>query len=256
MSAKHQITVYDVVALATDDGEWVDGEFQAVVRNATAKQGNKPSKADLCDPDSPNIKVKASAFGNVDFTDLLGATCLFSGKGMKVKIYKGVAELNLSDKAVINVVTAAPAGQGRPAMAPANPSVQGGRRLAPPPAITPAEQASKFHRTLKKQALLWLHAYQYASDIEAKLGVVLPADLRQSVISSMFITAKDQGLLDIVPALREVKDGKLVPFVAPKVDAPDPEEAARKAAEAAEEARRRHEAEEAAKRELDEDVPF
>lgn len=257
-----RITVYDVVAAATEAGEWVNGEFLAVVRNATAKQGNKPSKADLCDPDSPNIKVKAAAFGGIDFTDLLGATCLFGGQGMKVKMFKGVAELTLSDKAMVNVVTAARPGEGKPEMSAAGAAAAANRKTAP--AVTPEQKLAKFHGAMKKTALLWLHAEQYVRDIETKLGAALPPELRQSAISSMFITGKDQGLLDIVPGVREVDTatGKPKPFIAPKPAATDPEEAARKQAEAEEaakaEARRRHEAEEEARKkaEADEDVPF
>lgn len=253
-----RITVYDVVGAATDEGEWVNGEFLAVIRNATAAQGKKPSKADLCDPDSPNIKIVGVWFGG-DFCRLEGATCLFGGQGMKAKTYKGKAELTIGDKATVNVETAAPAGAARPASpAPAADT----KRTAPGHAATPQEAAKHFHLRMKKTALLWLHAEQYAEDAWRKLPTGSPArssdGLFQSLVSSLFITAKDHGLLEAPPALRDLDEaGNPKPFVPAPVAAPDPDAVAKAAAEAAEKARLAAEAEAKRKQEqLDEDVPF
>jgi hypothetical protein len=246
-----RITVYDVVGAATDEGEWIDGEFLAVVTNAKPAQGRKNSEAELCDPDSPNIKTKAVYFGG-DFTRFEGATCLFHGQGMKAKIYRGKCELQIGEKTLVNVATAAPAGAPKPAAAdqPKHP--------APAATLKPEEAANRFHKLMKKTALLWLHAEQYVCDIEAKLPShrKLTPDLRQSAISSMFITAKDHGLLEIAPALRPVDDGcNPKPYVPVAPAAPDPAAVAAAAAAAAAEAAAKAAAAAQAQH-LDEDVPF
>jgi hypothetical protein len=142
---------------------------------------------------------------------------------------------------------------------------------APRPHVDPT---TYFHREMSKTGLLWAHCYQYAMNVEqkvAEIGERLPEGIFQSLVSSLFITGKDRGLLEKPPALREVgKDGIPFKFVPP---APDPAaieaEKLRKAAEA-EAQRKAAEAEEAAKRareaaahkpaaqqeNLDEDVPF
>lgn len=263
---QEKLTVYDLVSGAQEGaGDWVNGEFEAVVRNVTSRQGRKPSKADLCDPNSPNVKIKASLFAG-EFGRFNGALCLFSGQGMKVKLYNGNAELTLGDKALINIIAAAPAGQ-----APANnPPANTGPRNAPPPRDPPPPEtaddlARRFHSMMKKTALLWLHAKQYVTDMEAKDKTIYAEALRQSAISSLFITAKDHGLLDRVPALRALDDkGLPIPFVPVK----KAEVAADPAAAAAEQERIKKEAEKLAaekeaarvaaekQRLIDEDVPF
>lgn len=256
--SKNQMTVYDVIGAATDEGEWVNGFFHAVVRNAKPRQGNKPSKADLCDPDSPNIKVAAAWFGG-DLSDFEGATCIFDGKGMKVKSYKGKAELNIGKDALVNLLTAAPKGA-----APA-PAADGGGATPPrtPPKDTPkVDPTVYFHRELAKMSLGYLHCLQYAQDIQTKTPGGMPPEQFQACVSSLFIEGNKQGLFAKVPKLRDVDDkGRPVRFVPPTPPAADPAEVERKRLEAekaaAEEARKRHEEEQRRLQEQqDEDVPF
>lgn len=255
MSENPRVTVYDVITAATDAGDWVNGEFEAVVRNATAGQGRKPSKADLHDPTSPNIKIAATWFGG-DFVRLSGSTCLFHGQGMKTKTYRGTPELSMGDKVMVNVTVAAP----EPTSRNAAPTTNAGRAptpRTPPPPASPEDTAKHFHKTMKKISLLWLHSRQYVCDIIDRDGGEFTEALEQAAIASVFITAKDQGLLDRLPALRAVaEDGGIAPFVPAPPKPADPAEAERVAAEAA--ARAKREAEEKAKQQaaLDEDVPF
>lgn len=257
MSTPQKITVYDVITKATEEGEWINDEFEAVVRNAVAGQGKKPSKADLCDPDNPNVKINASWFHGGDFVALSGARCLFGGQGMKSKIYKGVPDLNMGGKSTANVLVAAPAGYPRnnPPAAEGSPAAR-----AAGPKLSPADVAPHFHRTMKKIALLWMHCDQYVIDIEKRRGVLLP-EQRQGAITSLWMTAKDQGLLENVPALRvlDKTTGLPMPFVPPAKPAPDPEEQKRaeeeRVAKAAE-AERQRLAHEQQQNNLDEDVPF
>lgn len=107
---------------------------------------------------------------------------------------------------------------------------------------------------MQKIALLYAHCQQYARNVEQVLGHAMPPEHYQACVSSLFITAKDQGaLVKGLPKLRAVDD-KVVPFrFVP--EAADPEAKKRAAEEAAKKA-----AEEAARRaqqeNLDEDVPF
>lgn len=256
MSTKALITVYDVIGAATEDGEWVNGYFFAVVKNATARNGRKPSKADLCDPDSPNIRIKASWFGG-DFTDFRDAVCRFDGQGMKTKSFKGTPELTIGDKAQVNMETAAP----KSAAAPSGQNAAHANAGVPPAQHAPANPSSVdpvtyFHREMKKTALLWAHAYQYAKETESKLKLSLPDLTMQAMISTIFIKADRQGLSDRPPALRACDD-KGIPFafVAATPDPAAAEAAAKAAAEeaakkAADEARRKH------KEQQDDYVPF
>lgn len=257
MSSRELITVYDVIGAATDEGEWVNGEFRAVVRNAKPRQGNKPSKADLCDPDSPNIKVAAAWFGG-DLNDFEGATCHFGGKGIKVKSYKGKAELTLGKDATVNIVTPAAAGTSRPAPVGQN-SAPAAAASAPKSDVNPEVY---FHREMAKQALGYLHCLQYAQDIVTKSKVKLPQEQFQACVSSLYIEANKQGILHKVPKLREVDaNGQPLRFIPPDKPAADPAELERQRIEkekaAAEKARLEHEeAERKRQAELDEDVPF
>lgn len=254
MNMKPDITLYDVVTNATEAGEWVNGEFQAIVQNATQGQGNKPSKADLIDPDNNNISCAVGWFGG-DFVRLSGSLCHFGGKGMKIKSYRGKPELTLGKETTVNIITAAPEPKSNSAATPPQ-----GKPLSPGAAALskdPSEQAVIFHRTMKKIALFYLHCDQYVLDIERKRGVLLP-EQRQAAVASLFITGKDKGLLDIVPPARPVDDkGLPFAFVPPDKKPADPEAEAKAAAEAARVAELKAR-EQAAKRqaELDEDVPF
>lgn len=263
--SNEKITVYDVIGASTDAGEWVNGEFEAIVQNAIAGQGKKPSKADLCDPDSPGIIIKASWFGGADFVRFSGSRCLFGGQGMKVKNYNGHPDLQMSTKSTVNVLVAAaaPASKSATGTAPTQPQTQA-RGVAP--VLNKEDIEPHFHRTMKKIALLYLHSDQYVTDIELKRGMILDPAARQAAIASLFITAKDKGLLDNVPAIRPLDPATKYPvaYVPPKKEATDPEaakkeaeEKARVASELAAQKARAEAAEHQRQQEnLDEDVPF
>lgn len=247
---------------ATEDGGWIDLPFEAIVRNAKAGRGKQPSKADLIDPANPRVKVEACFFGG-SFLDYEGSVVRFSGKGRKAKLYEGNVEISLYEKATVNVLGDAPA---------TTRTAEAARGEAPPPGGDAGAKArapkvegdptSNFHKEMKKASLLWTHAHQYARNVEAKLyppppgsktpHFLMPPDLFQSLVSGLFITAKDRGLLERPPAPRQVDEiGVPFAYLPPEPDPAAVEEAARKAREAAEaEARRKHQ------ENLDEDVPF
>lgn len=259
---RERITIYDVIQVASEQGEWVNGEFEGIVSNPTQGQGNKPSKCKLTDPDS-NAEIGLAWFGG-DFMKMRGATILVHGDGNKAKLYRGNTEVTIGKNGLVNVVTAAT----RPASTEMNEKTNAAgneppqKESAPPKqAVTPAQMLNRFHATMKRSALLLIHARQYARDIETKEGGPMPAEQFQATVSSLFITAKDRGLLDTVPAPREVKDGKIVPFVPVKdPDAEAKAAAAREAEQAKREAEEKKRAEEERKKreqdELNEDVPF
>lgn len=255
-----KITVYDVVQAATDAGEWVNGEFEAIVSNAKQGQGRKPSKCDLCDPDSANVKVVGVWFGG-DFTRMEGARVLVSGQGIKAKNYKGAVEVTIGDKALVNVLVAGTGAAPRPSTPNDKTNAAGNAPRAGAPAAHPPSAidiANNFHKVMKKSSLLWAHCFQYAQNTQVVLKTELPDSTFQALVSSLFITAKDKGLADLVPALRPVDQGGVpTPYVA-AAKPEDPDAAAKKAeAERAEKERAEKAAREKAEREkLDEDVPF
>lgn len=252
------INLAAVAAMATEEGAWVNDPFQCVVKNAKmgqpASQGGraKPSKCCLVDPENPNSVLWAAWFGG-NFNKYEDKVIRVSGKGTKIGLYQGKPEINIGKEATVEIVGDAPAALTAPPPAARHPA----------PAGKPGEDpAVRFHREMKKTALLWTHCYQYAVNVITKIPEELPDEMFQSLVSSLFITAKERGLLDKIPALRSVDDkGNPIPFVAPT---PDPaaavaeaervkretEEKARLAAEA--EKRRLAEQQE----NIDEDVPF
>lgn len=259
MSNTEKITVYDVINACTEEGQWVNGEFEAIVTNASVGQGKKPSTADLCDPDSQRVMIKASWFGGGNFLQFAGSRCLFGGQGMKAKIYQSKNDLQMSAKTLVNVLQAgvAPAAQAA-AQTNTRSATATTRAATPAPVESKEDIAWNFHKWMLKTALLLQHCEQYVLDMEVRNKAPFLPDQRQAKLTSLFMTAKDKGLLDNVPALRELDEkGYPIRFVKP-VKNPDPEavkkaeeEAARAAAQkAADEARRR------AQENTDEDVPF
>lgn len=265
-------TLAEIRDSATDEGVWVNYPFEAIVRNGTAAQGKKPSKATLYDPNDPSIKVGACRFGGfASFIEYEGKVVRFAGNGTKAKTYNGNVEITFSKNAeFIEVGNAAPAKPAAPA-APHDDSRGSGDEppAAPPPPRPKVDPTTYFHRELAKKGLLWVHCFQYALNGQAKIGKPLAPDLFQAFVSTLYISADRQGLIAHVPALREVgSDGIPLRFVPP---APDTAaiEAEKKKHEAELEAQRKAwEAEQAAKRaraaaapaapqeNLDEDVPF
>lgn len=261
--SEQKTTIAEIISNATDEGSWINATFEAVVRNATAGQGRKPSKADLHHPKNPAIKVKAALFG-ASFLDLNGSLVKFGDKGTKAKRYNGEVEVTMSDKTSIMVVGDAPAPD-----ASNTPPARNDQRGDPTPTpgnkqTPPAQQGdpvAEFHKAFKKISLCYMHAFQYATDINNRLGGKLTPDQFQACIASVFITAKDNGALRAPPALREADGAGFKTYVAvkPVVDEAAQAEERRKAAEAAAaEAARvaREKAEREHAENLDEDVPF
>ena len=250
-------TIAAIIAAATDEGTWVNDPIEAVVRNARTGQGKKPSKADLYDPGNVGKKITVSWFSG-DLLQFEGGVIRISGKGTKAKIYKGETELEIGKNAKVELLGAAPAGAA-PAPAAASHAAPAGR-----PPESPEAGAARFHVEMKRIALLRVHAHQYALDVAERIRIDPhdDAELFQSIETSMFMTAKDRGLLERAPAPRELDSaGRPVPFVKPQ-PAHDPEaekkaqeERERAAAIAAEEAARKA-ADEARRKADDELVPF
>lgn len=254
-------TLADVCRAATEEGAWINGDLDLVVKRGEPPQGNKPSKASVYDPGTGQ-EARLVWFGG-DLREHEGKVIRVGGKGNKGKLYRGNVEINVGKNGTLTAVGAAPA-------APLNDKTNAAgndRRPGPTDARAKVDPTTYFHRELSKTGLLWAHAYQYAQNVEEKVvgaGNSLPEGIFQSLVSSIFITAKDRGLYDRVPALREVgSDDVPLKYVPP---APDPAaieaEQQRKAA-AAEAERKAKEAEELARKarehpqeNLDEDVPF
>lgn len=252
--------VYDVIRFATDAGDWVNGEFEAIVSNAKQGQGNKPSKCDLCDPDNANTKVVGAWFGG-DFTRMVGARVHIGGSGNKAKNYRGAVEFTIGKNGFLNVLQAGATPPPRSSTPNEKTNAAGNAPRTSTPAAHPPsaiEIANHFHKVMKKSSLLWAHSFQYASETEAKMKIKLPEPTFQALVSSLFITAKDKGLGDLVPALR-ANDDKGIPIAYVAAAKPeDPDAAAKKAeAERVEKERAEKAARDKAEREkLDEDVPF
>lgn len=270
-------TIAEIISAATTEGTWINGGFEAVVLNAQPRKGKVPSKADLCHPKNHAIKVRGALFSG-SFLDLQGSLVKFAGQGMKAKLYNSEVDVSIGDKATLLVIGDAPVAEGA-STPPAQSAASGGTKTqapvgTPPPAKEkPAEDPTPaFHRGMKKIALLYIHAWQYATDANLKLHSKMTPEQFQAAVSTFLITADRNGVLrNPIPPPREPDGVGFRSYVPPKVQV-DPaiaeeearkakEEAAAKAAEAARIAAEQHEAEAAAERarkaqDLEEDVPF
>lgn len=268
---EQQLTLAAIREQATEDGTWVNGPFEAIVKNAKAGQaggaGNKakPSKACLVDPQNPNSTLNACWFGG-NFLKYEDKVIRVSGKGTKVSVYNSTPEVNVGKDAVVEIIGEAPRQSAPPPSSgggPKDDSRGGGSPRGYESERTAEDPTLRFHKEMKKVTLLLMHSHQYATDLRDKLPFEITEDQYQQAVASIFITAKDRGLLDKPPAPRKAvteTDGTVLrfePFAPPPVD-PAVAEAERRrkeeeAARAAEEARRKaaqhHE-------NLDEDVPF
>ncbi len=253
---------------ATPDGKYVDDPIEVVVRNPTQpgvgkNNKPKPSKCILVDPKDPNATLGACWFGG-SFLQYEDKIVRIEGRGTKVSLYNGRAELNVGKEATVTIVGNAPDQLGAPATQTGGGSGGGAGPQNEPPPPTTGDPAAIFHRGMGKAALLWAHSYQYARNVEHMLHpdgkTVMPADLFQSLTSSMFITAKDNGaLVKPLPKLRATDDkGLPFRFIPEQADPDAVKRAADLAAkEAADKARKEAEAKaRAAQENLDEDVPF
>lgn len=255
-------TLADVIGAATEAGEYVNAPFEAVVLNVKPKDGKRPQKADICDPKNPRTAATMAIFGG-SLMDFKGSIVRFGGKGIKAKLYEGKVEISINDKTSVLHVGDAPA-TSTPTGGESPPAGKSAPAATPPrdegrPAGDPV---ADFHKPMKKISLLYLHSYQYATDVQVRLHGKLTPEQFQACIASVFITAKDQGALRApIPALREADGVGFKTFIAvrPTVDPKAAEEAARVAAEAAAELAAKAAREKAAKahaENLDEDVPF
>ncbi len=265
-------TLSAVIAAATDEGTWAD-TFDCVVKRGEPKNGNKPSKASCYDP-ANGQEAKLAWFGG-DLRQYEGQTIRIGGKGNKAKIYGGKTEISIGKNGTITATGAAPQSQPPPSPGGNAPQSDAPKTGNPPPATRPrVDPTTYFHKEMSKAGLLWAHSFQYAQNTEQKImgeGKKFPPDQFQALVSSLFIRADRAGLMEHVPALRQLgTDGVPLRFVPPQ---PDPalveKERLRKEAEA-EAARKLKDAEEAAQRareaahdnqhhpqeNLDEDVPF
>lgn len=264
--SEQRITLVDVCRTATDEGEYINGELHVVVKSARPPEGKRPSKATVFDPESGQ-EAKLAYFA-ASLVNYEGKVISISGKGNKAKTYKGDVEISIGKNGILAVVGDYASTSGRPTGSAAAPAASTPPpRNEPPPKLTPSENATRFHKRMKTIALGYLHAFQYARDVVARLesgGLKVELEQFQAMTSSIFIKADRDGLFDSPPAPREWNDktGFAFPYVPP---APDPEAAAkakeeadrraREAAErAAEEERKKHAATQA--QNLDEDVPF
>lgn len=253
------ITISEVIEGATDEGAWINAEFRGIVRNATSGQGRKPSKADVCDADSPGIKISIASFG-ADLRDYEGALCHFHGNGMKAKNYKGKIEVTMGKESLINRISDAP--KSAPVSAAGGPA--DATRASPGPAArSVVDPTIYFHREMSKMSLGYLHCLQYADNVRDKRKDGITVEQHQACVASLFIEGNKKGLFEKVPKLRELSpSGIPFAFVPPAPAAEDPaavEKAkAEAAAKAAEAARIAHEEAEKLRKqkELDEDVPF
>lgn len=269
MQNDKELSFAELLSIATDQGEWVNGTFEALVGNAKDGNGKAPNKADIFDPRDTSVRAKVAMFGG-SFRNYEGRLCRFSGNGAKAKLYKGDVEITLGKNGVVTPLSEPARNIPAPKTAPvgatgATPAPGATRSQAP--AVTPTQTAAEaevsFHREMKRICLLLLHARQYLDETVARIGADnLTPEQVQSLSTSIFMTAKERGLLSRPPALRAVgEDGLAKPFVAPakaadpEADAKAKEEAERKrqaeAARVAEEERLKREREE-----LDQDVPF
>lgn len=99
------LTIDDILRLRPGTGPrdttWIDGSFEAVVRNTERKTSQRGpyTKCTLVDPHNERIFI--DCMGDGDLARYEGRLVRFSGKGMKRTAYKDTPQVGISDKATI-----------------------------------------------------------------------------------------------------------------------------------------------------------
>lgn len=250
------------------EGVWVD-ELDLAVKRSTPAEGTRPSKASAYDP--TNGQEATIAWFGGDLARYENKIVRIGGKGNKAKIYKGNLEISIGKNGTLQMIgeASAPKTTHAPEGAPRDDSRGGGGGNPPPAAAPKVDPSTYFHREMAKLSLGYLHAFQYALDVRAKLKHEMTPEQFQACVSTVYISADKRGLFGKVPKLREYDD-KMVPlrFIPPEPDPAALEAERLRLAEAEEAKRKADEAEKAAaaaraathrppqQENLDEDVPF
>lgn len=195
----HPMSVAEVSELPHDS--WINDGFTAVVRTIERKvsKTQKPFwKCKLADTTGSAV-VGCTMFTAPKFKE--GQIVDFLGQGIKFKNDKYGPEVSISDKTEIH-----PLGMHVRDQEPGTPGA-GHREGASEP--TPK---GDFHKAMKRQALLYLHCLDYASQIQKKdTGGNWRPELHQACVSSLYIEANRKGLDSLVPPLGAAEPAKPSP---------------------------------------------
>lgn len=182
------------------DKAWINGSFKAIVTRAKAGSGKAPGRAVLVDPDNPAMTSESCWWGGRDPSPFEGKLVNFAGAGMSKSTYKENLQININEKAKVDVFQDAIPGQHMPHKAPAV-------AASTKPAVT-----GDFHEEMTKIGQTWLHSLRTALMVKemASLGLQheLTEDQFQALVSSIFIEANRKGLGANPPTLTPVEQAQ------------------------------------------------
>jgi hypothetical protein len=168
------------------DKAWINGSFKAIVTRAKTGSGKVPGRAVLVDPDNAAITAESCWWGGRDPSPFEGKIVNFAGAGMSKSTYKEKLQINVNEKAKVDVFQDAIPGQHMPHKAPAVAA-----------SVKPAV-AGDFNEEMTKIGQTWLHSLRTALMVKELASLSLQHDLTedqfQALVSSIFIEANRKGL--------------------------------------------------------------
>lgn len=210
------LSVAEVLELMPGDEEnatWINPGFRAVVssiKSTKSKAGNPMHICTLRDT-AIDAEISMTEFKpSIAFSQ--GDTIEVSGQGLRRTIYNGMDQVSTGKGTTVHVITR---GSGNKAEAPAGSRPVDNERhpdSAPPAAGRPGDN-SEFHRAMKKMALMYCHAKDYAGEINKRSPFTTP-EQEQACVSTLFIEGARRNLIDIAPARGALADA------AKRVEAP------------------------------------
>lgn len=178
-------TITEILEIQPSEKSWINGDFKAVVRNATSPRGKGPGRAMLSDPDNATVGIEGVFWGS-DPCRFEGMIVLIGGKGLKrtADPKTGAPCVSISEKATINVFQNTASNNGEVGM----------HR----PATQTVMSTVDFAAEMAKIQGLYMYSLKKASEtremMKVTMGLEMTAEQFQACASSIFIEANRKGL--------------------------------------------------------------
>ena len=184
-----QTTISQILEMQPNEKSWVNGDFKAVVRNATSPRGKGPGRAMLSDPENATVSIEG-VFWGLDPSRFEGMIVLIGGKGIKraadPKTNNNI--VSISEKATINVFQNT-----------ANNNGEVGLHRPVQAVISTVD----FHAELAKIQSLYMYSIKKASETREAVKLSMNLDMSpeqfQACTSAIFIEANRKGLAAHIP---------------------------------------------------------
>lgn len=183
------------------DATWINPGFRAIVSKIVKAKGKKSPFRPMviCTLVGTNDvgELGMTVFqASVPFNE--GDEIEVSGQGLRRTQYNGIEQASPGKGTTFHVITKGDRGHVEP---PAGSRPVDNERHPDPAAGSAARPGdnSEFHRAMKKMALMYCHAKDYAGEINKRSPFTTP-EQEQTCVSTLFIEGARRNLIDIAPA--------------------------------------------------------